>query len=222
MKIKRFYIFLSILISIILFSVAVKCNTLNPFVYLAEILTESDVSEDLKEYQMEIEVTGGFEQQEMEIAHMESLERKWKEKKENSIKDIKNDLAQQQSNEVSISSTEEDDTEQITYYGNIEGINITMIIDFHRQIIRGTISEDDGTWYIKAPIIHGNLGGINEEIIYVEAEFDGIIGHYPSGRSEPFCGHITGEIHKENMSTFKGTFIEYVENISIDFVAQSK
>lgn len=99
-----------------------------------------------------------------------------------------------------------------------------MIVDFEIYNVKGSLSMDTGTWYIDAPITSGNIEKKrhdSKEHILLEANFDGIIGHYESGRTEPFCGYIMGEISKD-MLTLDATLVDTIEGGSYDFIAHSR
>jgi len=223
MKKKRLYIFIPILIFSIIFSLALECLVGPSGVPHPLSMFSYQQKEEEYEALLERQVTEGFESQEMEFAHMESLERKWKEKKEKFTKNIKKDLAQSAQIEVLPSAEEQDELEQSTYYGNIEDLGIILIVDFPADTVRGSISLDDGLWWINAPIISGSIEKKEKEgNIAIVANFDGMVGYYETGESGPYYGDIIGKISKD-MWTFEGTLVlKAFDGGSYDFVAHSK
>jgi hypothetical protein len=109
--------------------------------------------------------------------------------------------------------------EPVIYKGSIEGVGISLIVDFGNKAVSGSISSDDGVWYIDAPIVDGSISDM--ETLELTASFDGVIGNREAGRSEPFNGSINGSISKD-LKIFKGTLFEAVEGVSIEFTATSK
>ena len=148
----------------------------------------------------------------------EELKGHWEETKVKSIKDI---AKNQNQSEIAPKETSPEEKKQfpdepVTYYGNIEGVVVKLIVNFNNKTVSGSISEDDGVWYIDAPIVEGVID--NMDTLSITTLFEGVIGNKEAGRSEPVCGFVYGNISKD-LSEFDGTLLETTEGISIVFTA---
>ena len=92
--------------------------------------------------------------------------------------------------------------EPITYSGEFDGTAIIVIINFKTTEVSGSVSYDDGNYWMDAEIV----GIINIENFEVNAAFDGMCGSKEAGIGETWRGSIDGTVTGD-LKTFNGTII---------------
>ena len=213
---KRLYIniLILILILVVLLSISVKCSLADARLLLWNIATAFS-EEDSKTSN---ENTSKIEKYQMFVSLDKELEENWKEKKGKSIKDITKNQKQTETGFKETSKEREKmfPDEPVNYYGNIEGVVVKLIVNFKNRSVSGSVSQDDGVWYVNAPIVDGVIENINT--LSIMTSFKGVIGNREAGREEAFSGSIYGNI-SEDLRIFEGTLLETVEGVSIEFTA---
>jgi len=214
---KRLYIniLILILILVVLLSISAKCSLEDARVLLWSIgVAYSEESSKTSDSASKISTYKLFKSID------EELKGHWEEKKVKSIKDIAKNQNQSEiapkETDTSLEEKKQFPDEPVTYSGNIEGVVVELIVNFNNKTVSGSISEDDGVWYIDAPIVEGVIDNI--DTLSITTLFEGVVGNREAGRSEPFCGSVYGNISKD-LSRFDGTLLETTEGISIAFTA---
>ena len=110
----------------------------------------------------------------------------------------------EQAEETELMEEEEEliPNEPVTYSGELDGVNIIIVINFKTTEVSGTVSYDDGNYWMDAEIV----GIINIENFEVNSAFDGMCGSKEAGIGETWRGSIDGTVTGD-LKTFNGTII---------------
>ncbi len=191
MKNKKLYKILTILVLVIIFSMALlymgcKVHT-EPRSHIG--MSEQDIKDEAEAAE--------------EAALLEETRKKAEEYE--AAKEAEEAAAEEETlvEEIEVAEEEENliPNEPITYSGSIDGPTIILIVNFKTTEVTGSISLS-GEEYIDATI----SGKINIDNFEITSNYSGILGLKETSQEYPFNGTITGII-TDDLSTFNGEIL---------------
>ncbi len=195
MKKKKLYQILTILVLIIVFSIAI--------LYMGcKVHTETDLPIGMTEQEIKAEA-----EEAEEAALLEETRKKAEEYE--AAKKAEEEAAPEEENLIP--------NEPITYSGNLynaNGTEVILIVNFKTTEVTGPISLDSVDDYIDATI----NGKIDIDTFEVTSNYYGIWRLKETEEEFPFNGTITGKI-TEDLSTFNGIIHPDYSDVGVEFTA---
>ncbi|MFC2145623.1 hypothetical protein ACFLQQ_04755 [Actinomycetota bacterium] len=151
--------------------------------------------EEFEEYDDE-PYDDGYDEEEYE-EELKELEREEREKKEREEAAAEAELGEGFEEEEKLIPND-----PITYYGDVQGVDVILVINFKTTEVSGSVSLS-GDDYIDAAID----GVISIDTFEITSNFSGIMGSKEYGVSYPFNGTINGNI-SDDLKIFNGVLLD--------------